>query len=484
MKKSISLIFVLVFLLIANAALAATATLSWNANTTTPDGYRIFARTSDQSAYNYENPVYDGKETTGDVNGLEEGVTYHFVVRAYVGALESVDSEEVSFTPEISNQAPVADAGSNQTVKEGDSVILNAGNSTDLDDGIASYSWKQISGTPVEILNANAQKASFAAPYVGMAGDSLVFELTVADHSGVTSTATCTINVTWVNVAPIANAGSEYLASEGDVVTLSADGSSDADNGIVSYKWEQISGTSVSLSSKTGKTVSFTAPMVAKGGETLKFKLTVTDAGNLTDTAIALVTIEHENMAPIADAGDDQDAVAGDKVALDGTISVDPEGDDLTYRWTQTHGMNVTLSDPTAANPTFIAPNAGVSGAELIFTLTVTDSEGLKSQDSCKVTIAPVEEKDTIAPSLKMNNISSLVSASSLTLKGTADDNVNVSKITWKTNKGYSGTASGTASWTANVPLSFGSNSITVTAIDAAGNETSITKKVTNLKLF
>ncbi|MBW2631825.1 MAG: choice-of-anchor D domain-containing protein, partial [Deltaproteobacteria bacterium] len=49
-------------------------------------------------------------------------------------------------TPEpLENQPPVADAGSNQTVNEGDTVTLDGSSSSDIDDGIASYQWSQIS---------------------------------------------------------------------------------------------------------------------------------------------------------------------------------------------------------------------------------------------------------------------------------------------------------------------------------------------------
>jgi hypothetical protein len=52
--------------------------------------------------------------------------------------------------------------------------------------------------------------------------------------------------------------------------------------------------------------------------------------------------------------------------------------------------------------------------------------------------------------------------------------NVGVTVIWWATDRGYSGTASGTANWNVpDLPLVSGNNAITVTAVDAAGHQTS-----------
>jgi hypothetical protein len=58
-----------------------------------------------------------------------------------------------------------------------------------------------------------------------------------------------------------------------------------------------------------------------------------------------------------------------------------------------------------------------------------------------------------------------------VTLGGTASDDVGVTAVTWTNDRGGSGTASGTGSWTASgIALQPGSNIVTVTARDAAGN--------------
>ena len=60
--------------------------------------------------------------------------------------------------------------------------------------------------------------------------------------------------------------------------------------------------------------------------------------------------------------------------------------------------------------------------------------------------------------------------AASVTIGGTASDNVGVALVSWATNFGQAGVASGTAVWSAAIPLIVGNNSVTVRATDAAGN--------------
>ena len=91
---------------------------------------------------------------------------------------------------------------------------------------------------------------------------------------------------------------------------------------------------------------------------------------------------------------------------------------------------------------------------------------------------------DTTPPTMTITSPSSsptyTAPGSSLTLQGTASDNVGVTQVTWVNSRGGSGTATGTSSWTASaIALQLGSNVLTVTARDAAGNTATANLTVT-----
>lgn len=80
---------------------------------------------------------------------------------------------------------------------------------------------------------------------------------------------------------------------------------------------------------------------------------------------------------------------------------------------------------------------------------------------------------DTTPPGISINSpAGTIVSTTSATIaiSGTAGDNVAVTAVKWSTSTGESGTASGTTTWSASVPLLAGDNVVTVRAYDAAGN--------------
>jgi len=93
----------------------------------------------------------------------------------------------------------------------------------------------------------------------------------------------------------------------------------------------------------------------------------------------------------VANAGDDQVAVEGDFVELDGS-SV-PDDDDITFEWKQIIGPEVDhLSGEDTATLTFIAPSVEDECMTLTFQLTVTDLDGASDSDEVLIRVFPNNE--------------------------------------------------------------------------------------------
>jgi hypothetical protein len=103
----------------------------------------------------------------------------------------------------------------------------------------------------------------------------------------------------------------------------------------------------------------------------------------LTATTVTISASDF-NAAPVADAGPDRSVESTTSVTLDGSGSTDPNGDLLTFAWSQTGGPAVLIADADQAEAQFAAP---ASGSRLSFTLEVADGGGLSSSDSVDVTV-------------------------------------------------------------------------------------------------
>lgn len=103
-----------------------------------------------------------------------------------------------------------------------------------------------------------------------------------------------------------------------------------------------------------------------------------------------LMKYEAPNTPPLADAGPDQTVPEGTQVALDGSGSSDPDGDEITYLWAQTGGPAVYLQDETTVSPHFEALQEG----ELTFSLVVSDNLEESQPDEVIVTVYVPDDDD------------------------------------------------------------------------------------------
>lgn len=80
----------------------------------------------------------------------------------------------------------------------------------------------------------------------------------------------------YMNAAPTANAGPDQSVAAGELVQVSASGSTDGDGTIVGWKWRETTNSGVTLSSTTAENISFTSP-VSDTAQTVTLELIVTN---------------------------------------------------------------------------------------------------------------------------------------------------------------------------------------------------------------
>ena len=198
------------------------------------------------------------------------------------GTLNST-SDQVVVTVKQVNKAPIANAGTDQSVNEGTLVTLDGSASSDPDNNVITYLWTAPVG--ITLSSNTAVMPTFTAPEV-MTDTNYTFSLVVNDGTLNSTSDQVVVTVKQVNKAPVANAGVDQSVNEGTLVTLDGSSSSDPDNNVITYLWTAPVG--ITLSSNTAVMPTFTAPQVIQDTPFV-FTLVVND-GTL-NSASSMVTI-------------------------------------------------------------------------------------------------------------------------------------------------------------------------------------------------
>jgi subtilisin family serine protease len=103
------------------------------------------------------------------------------------------DTIETTYSFGVVEVAPVAKITGLSTTSEGNTVTADGSTSSDANSDELTYSWVQLSGTPVS-FDASAASISFEAPKVSK-DETISFQLTVDDGNGNTSTASASASI-------------------------------------------------------------------------------------------------------------------------------------------------------------------------------------------------------------------------------------------------------------------------------------------------
>jgi hypothetical protein len=295
-----------------------------------------------------------------------------------IAAFEVIRSAD----PPLGNQAPLADAGGNQTFTVGQEVTLQA-TASDPESGPLSYSWQQSqTGVPLVTL----QGEGLSRKFVPNAPGTYTFAFTARDNGGLTASDTTTITVNEqevpVNNPPTANAGADQVVTLGSTVTITGT-SSDPDGDALTVNWAQNdNGAPTVTLNGTGAERNFTPP--ATGAYIFTFS--ATDPGGLSAADTVVINVingtEPVNNPPTANAGDDKTVEANNEVTLTGG-GTDPENGPLQFSWSQLSGPATVTLAGEGLNRTFTPSVAG----NYVFSLLVTDNAGLSAADSVVITV-------------------------------------------------------------------------------------------------
>lgn len=277
------------------------------------------------------------------------------------------------------NAAPTGNAGADQSVFVGSTVVVDGGASHDGNGDPLTHKWS-ISTRPVTsgatLSSGTNVRPTFVADVAGIYIVTLVVNDGKIDAAPVTATIIASEKPAAPNAIPSAHAGANQTALVGTKVTLDGTASADKNGDALKYKW-------ILVSKPVGSTTTVSADGTVKPGllldtaGTYSVTLTVNDGKSDSLPATVLVTAikapSPENSAPIANAGKDQTVSVGSTVDLDASSSTDPNGDQLTYAWSITAkpaGSTGKLTTTTAVKPQFVADVTG------IYELTLSVSDG------------------------------------------------------------------------------------------------------------
>lgn len=331
--------------------------------------------------------------------------------------------------------------------------------------GVSSVSWvsdRGGSGTATGTTN-------WSIPVVGLQVGNNVITVTARDAAGNAGTDILTVTYTapdtTVPVVTITGptTGSSYSTSS-STMTISGTGSDNV--GVTAVTWSTDRGSSGTASGTTN----WTASSVALQGGANVVTVTARDAaGNLGRATLTVTYTPPDTSAPTISILGPTSAssynTTSSVVTLGGTSSDNMGVTAVT--WANNRGG----SGFSSGTSNWSVPSVALQGGSNVITMTAQDAAGNKGTAVLTVNYTV---PDTTLPVVTITGPTSAdtyaTTSSSFSIGGTASDNVGVTQVTWQNSLGGSGTATGTTTWSAAMALQLGTNVITVTALDAAGN--------------
>jgi gliding motility-associated-like protein len=325
----------------------------------------------------------------------------------------SVRSDNVTVTvqPAAVNQSPTANAGSDIVITLPINSAALAGSGNDIDGTIATYAWAKISGPTVTITGQTTSTLQLDNLVQG----AYVFQLTVTDDKGASSSDQVSVTVNAANVAPTANAGTDITINLPTDSTGVVGSGSDPDGSIASYAWTQQSGPNTATLTNQNTSILSVDNLIAG---TYVFRLTVTDDDTESGFDDVKIIVNAANQTPTANAGADQSITLPTNSTNFPGIGTDPDGTITSYLWTQIAGPAVdALTNETTSTLTVFASTPAI----YTFRLVVTDNGGAQDFDDVTLTVNAAVVNQPPSASAGANQTITLPT-NAVTLNGSGSD--------------------------------------------------------------
>lgn len=170
-------------------------------------------------------------------------------------------------------------------------------------------------------------------------------------------------------------------------VQLDGTASGDPDGDLLQYRWKQIDGPPAVLSSTNSAKPSFKTRLAG----VYRFSLVVSDGKTESDPSVVSVKVENQNRRPEAILPAEMKVVAGTPILLNGNLSRDADGNELTYRFRQTAGTPLYLREEDCQSET-LAMTFDTPGMYEI-QLMVYDGVVWSAPASCLITVLQVNQR-------------------------------------------------------------------------------------------
>ena len=275
---------------------------------------------------------------------------------------------------------PIAHAGSDKSIKVGQTINLDSQKSFDPQGKPIKRFWQLVRKPDSSIAVLN-QEIGFEPSFVVDVEDEFIAQLIVENDE--TQSEPDFVRFSALNLPPVANAGIDQTIAVNATATLSGEGSTDVNGDRITYQWainEKPQGSNAVLTKEDELETQFTPDVEGR----YVFQLITTDDFGGESSADKVI-IDTQDSIPVANAGKDQTAGLNMSVELDGSASFDVDAQALNYHWTLVStppNSNASLMDETLAKPSI---EIDVEG-EYFIQLRVSDQNNFSEPDIVKIT--------------------------------------------------------------------------------------------------